>query len=413
MAPQNFEEKVVWYSLIGTYIFFLLGAQYVVIPAIAWLLTLYVCKKLWIQTDKTLEEEKIVIPLSIWIWLISIIIMGLGMIVGHVDFELGLFKIIASTANWARRWSLWALFPLISCLNIRPALIYRGVCILCLQSLVIIPIAYILIALNIPDSAYISPLNFLGGGPMYYAISLHSFDIDTNQIRLSLFAPWAPALGLVANIYFLLVREEQNKRWRWIGIISCIAMIVLSVSRSAILCLFIIPFLTLVLKKINQPLVHVILGISSFFGAVFASLAIELLELFEKLFNSSRASSSKVRKTLSDMALYKWEKEAPIWGHGATEEKGPIIVASMPIGSHSTWSGLLYVQGLVGFIAFIFPLLWSFIDLLMKAQRTKSAEIGLSILLVLFIFTFSENISDLAYIYWAGLLIIGIAFKGK
>ncbi|MDV2993554.1 MAG: hypothetical protein N4J56_003208 [Chroococcidiopsis sp. SAG 2025] len=56
------------------------------------------------------------------------------------------------------------------------------------------------------------------------------------------------------------------------------------------------------------------------------------------------------------MALYKWEKEAPIWGHGATEEKGPIIVASMPIGSHSTWSGLLYVQGLVGFIAFIFPL---------------------------------------------------------
>ncbi|MBD2304830.1 O-antigen ligase family protein [Chroococcidiopsis sp. FACHB-1243] len=413
MAPQNFEEKVVWYSLIGTYIFFLLGAQYVVIPAIAWLLTLYVCKKLWIQTERTLEEEKIVIPLSIWIWLISIIIMGLGMIVGHVDFELGLFKIIASTANWARRWSLWALFPLISCLNIRPALIYRAVCILCLQSLVIIPIAYILIALNIPDSAYISPLKFLGGGPMYYAISLHSFDIDTNQVRLSLFAPWAPALGLVANIYFLLAREEQNKKWRWIGIISCIAMIVLSVSRSAILCLFIIPFLTLFIKKINQPLVHVILGISSFFGAVFASLAIELLELFEKLFNSSRASSSKVRKTLSDMALYKWEKEAPIWGHGATEEKGPIIVASMPIGSHSTWSGLLYVQGLVGFIAFIFPLLWSFIDLLMKAQRNKIAEIGLSILLVLFIFTFSENISDLAYIYWAGLLIIGIAFKSK
>ncbi|MDV2993555.1 MAG: hypothetical protein N4J56_003209 [Chroococcidiopsis sp. SAG 2025] len=133
------------------------------------------------------------------------------MIVGHVDFELGLFKIIASTANWARRWSLWALFPLISCLNIRPALIYRAVCILCLQSLIIIPIAYILIALNIPDSAYISPLKFLGGGPIYYAISLHSFDIDTNQVRLSLFAPWAPALGLVANIYFLLVREEQNK----------------------------------------------------------------------------------------------------------------------------------------------------------------------------------------------------------
>lgn len=413
MAPQNFEEKVVWYSLIGTYILFLLGAQYVVIPAIAWLLAFYLCKKLWSQTKETSSEEKIIIPLLVWIWLISIIIMGLGTIVGHLDFELGLFKMIASTANWARRWSLWALFPLISCLNIRPKLIYRAVCILGLQSLFVIPIAYLLIALNIPDSAYISPLSFLGGGPMYYAISLHSFDFDNNQVRLSLFAPWAPALGLVANIYFLLAREENNKRWRWIGISACIAMIILSVSRSAILCLFFIPFLTLFLKKINQPLVHVIVGLSSFFSAIFASLAIELLELFEKLFNSSRASSSKVRKILSDMALYKWEKEAPIWGHGATEEKGPIIVASMPIGSHSTWSGLLYVQGLVGFIAFIFPLVWSFTDLLIKAQKNKIAEIGLSILLVLFVFTFSENISDLAYIYWPGLLIIGFAFQSK
>ncbi|MDV2993553.1 MAG: hypothetical protein N4J56_003207 [Chroococcidiopsis sp. SAG 2025] len=49
----------------------------------------------------------------------------------------------------------------------------------------------------------------------------------------------------------------------------------------------------------------------------------------------------------------------------------------------------------------------------MKAQRNKIAEIGLSILLVLFVFTFSENISDLAYVYWSGLLIIGTAFRSK
>jgi hypothetical protein len=413
MKPHNFEEKVIWYSLIGTYVLYFLGAQYVYIPTLAWFLGLYLCKKLWNQTKDTPPEEKIVIPLSIWIWLISAIIMEFGLIVGHIDFDLGLFKTIASTVNWAKRWALWALFPLVGCLNIRPALLYRAVCIVCLQSLIVIPITYLLIALHLPNDLYTSPLKVLGGGPIFYKVSLYSFDEGTNQIRLALFAPWAPALGIVSNIYFFLVREEPNRKWRWIGIIGCIAMTLLSVSRAANLCLITIPLITWFLSNISKPVVHFVNGILSFFFGIFAVTLINFVETFEKQLNTARASSSRIRKLLADIAIYRWRTEAPIWGHGATEEKGPGIVAYMPIGTHSTWSGLLYIQGLVGFITFVFPLLWSFVDLVIKAQKSKIAQAALSILLNILVFTFSESVGDLAYMFWPGLIMMGIAFKEK
>lgn len=411
MKPQNFEEKVVWYSLIGTYVIFFLGAQYVVIPAIAWILALYACKKLWDQTKDTPPEERVVIPLSIWVWLISVIIMEVGLIVAHIDFELGLFKIIASTVNWAKRWALFALFPLVGCLKIRPTLLSRAVCIVCLQSLIFIPITYLFIVLHVPREFYVSPLKFLGGGPVYYLVSLFNFDEDTNQIRIALFAPWAPALGLVSNVYFFLAREEPNRKWRWIGMIGCTAMTLVSVSRAAILGLIAIPFITWFLSNFSKPAIQFFSGISSFFFGIFAVTIIDSLTTFKEQLSKVRASSSKIRGLLADIAIYRWKTDAPIWGHGATEAKGPKLVASMPIGSHSTWAGLLYVQGLVGFITFVFPLLWSFVDLWIKAQKSKIAQAALSILLTILLFTVSESIGDLAYMFWPGLVMMGMAFN--
>jgi len=51
------------------------------------------------------------------------------------------------------------------------------------------------------------------------------------------------------------------------------------------------------------------------------------------------------------------------------------------------------------------------LGLLIKAQKSKAARAGVSTILVLFIMSFAENIEYLAYLYWPGLLIMGIAFK--
>lgn len=414
MTPLNLEEKVVFYYIIGTYGLYFVGAHYIFSPAMAWLLTLYLGNKLWNQAENTPSEEKITIPPVVWMWVISMLVMELALIVGHLDFNLGTKQIISSSINWARQWALIALFPLIGCLNIRPQLLYRATCILCLQSLIFIAIACLANMLHIQPNLYTSPLSYLGGNnENYYNVRLYEIDLISGATRLSLFAPWPPALGLLGNIYFFLAYQESDRKWRLIGMIGAIAMVVVSVSRLAILCLPSVPFLTWFLVNFTRPGTQITVGIATFLAGILATPLINFLETFREQFRSVRASSSEVRETLGRIALYRWWNDAPIWGHGITETRGPAVSKLMPIGSHHTWFGILFRQGLVGSIAFAFPLLLSFIDLLLKTQKSKTAKVGLNILLVLFLFTFAETIGSLAYILWPGLVMMGIAFKEK
>ncbi|MBD1834953.1 O-antigen ligase domain-containing protein [Cyanobacteria bacterium FACHB-472] len=417
MKPQNFEEKIVWYTLIGTYGLYFLGAQFPWISGMAWFLTIYLCKKLWNQPENTPDEERIFIPSGIWVWIISMLVMGVSLVVGHLDFKLGNFQLITSLVEFIRSWALLALIPLIGCLNIRPQLIYRAVCIVCLHSIIVIVISFLAIKLSFAIS-YLSPLQVIGkGGRTYYRVLIGASGYDPlapgNEVRMQLFTPWPPALGLAGNVYFFLAREESNLKWRWIGMIGAVAMVWVSVSRAGLVCLPAVALITWILTVIfTKPKLQIAFGIGSFFAGIVAPLVIDLVNTARDSLTNSRAGSSKIRKTLKEIELYRW-KEAPIWGHGISEFPGPKVTEHMPIGSHDTWIALLYVRGTVGCTALAVPMLWSFVTLLIKAQNSTTARAGLSIVLVLFIFGFSEGIEILAYTYWPGLLMMGIALKEK
>jgi hypothetical protein len=85
----------------------------------------------------------------------------------------------------------------------------------------------------------------------------------------------------------------------------------------------------------------------------------------------------------------------------------------MPIGSHHTWYGLLYVKGIVGCIGLALPLLWSMIEMVLLAQYTKRGRFGLTIVFLMIFYSFGENLEILAYLFWPSSLILGIAFRGK
>lgn len=410
MKPQNFEENLVWYYIIGTYGWYFLGAQYVLGPALGWFLSLYLCKKLWNQTENTPKEEQITIPFSIWLWIVSMLIMELALIMGHIDFNLGVSKIITSSINWARTWALMALFPLIGCLKIRPQLIYRVICILCLQSLGFIFICYLWHWLGLPKVYYVTPWWLIfRGDSQPYVVGL--FEVDSgNLLRLSLFTPYANSLGLVGCIYFFIAAQESNKKWRLIGMIGAAAMVVSSVSRMTTLCLVIVPILTWILTNFTWPL-QITAGIVSLVGGMFAPLLIDFIETtWDQTFSRYRSGSKLVRDRLKQIALERW-KDAPIWGHGVVVKNGPQVTAGMPIGTHQQWPDLLYVKGTVGFIAFLVPLLWTLVTLLIKAQKNKTAKVGLSIFLLFLVSSFGADLEVFAYLYWPGLVLTGIAFK--
>lgn len=410
MQPRNFPEQVIWYSIIGTYGFYLIGGIYIIIPAIAWILLGYFCKKLWEQNDTTPASEKIHIPLMVWIWVGGMILEEIALIMGHIDFDLGLAALIKSSIGWAKGWAFFAIFPLIGCLQIRPQLLYRAACIVCLQTLIFAPFFILAYFIHLPEVVYISPLKIVGGpGPEFFEFRFFEIDPDNGDPRWRLFTPWAPALGFVANIYFVFSLYEKDKKWRWYGIVGSIFMCLITASRLGILNLPTVAIATWALTRLSQPIFLIFVGVMSALAAIFASPAIEAATTFLDKVKSSRASSTEVRGALARIALNRFQ-EAPIWGHGAVE-RGPHLVQFMVIGSHSTFYGILFIKGIVGFIGYVAPLLLSFVDLLLKAQKSETAKVGLSIVLLLFFYSFAENLEMLAYLIWPGLVMLGIAFK--
>ncbi|CAN1211943.1 Capsular biosynthesis protein [Tumidithrix helvetica PCC 7403] len=412
--PYNFEEHLVWYAIICTYGFYLIGGLYIVGSVLGWILLYRLFLHWWEQSESTPPEQAIAIPIGIWVWIAGMLAMSIALIAGHLDFNLPLGQMLKSIVGWAKGWASLALFPLAGCLNIRPQILYRAACVVCLITLFLSPLFLASYYLRLPPVLYVSPLQAVGGpGPEFFEFRLYELDPSSNNApRWRLFTPWAPALGFVANIYFFLVLQEKQANWRWVGMAGCVLMCMVSASRLALLCLPVVWLLTWVLAKLSRPTALISLGIASTLLGLIAPKLIEALNAFSEGFSAARADSSRVRATLGRIAVDRWWREAPIWGHG-TVEGGGHIVEYMPIGSHHSWFGLLFVKGIVGLLALAVPMLYSFFDLLFKAQRSETAKVGLSMILVLFLYTFGENLEILAYLVWPGLLMIGIGFKAS
>ncbi|MBD2778353.1 O-antigen ligase family protein [Iningainema tapete] len=412
MKPQNFEERLIWYFIIFTYVFYVMGILYPSSALLGWVLCLYLLIQRLFQTKNTPKNQRIYVPWVTWIWCMCMVITLFGTYVALDDFNFGLNDYLRGTLGWLTSSALLALFLFVGCLNIRPQLIYRAVCILCVQSLGVIPICYLGYYLKLPEIIYTSSVErFIQNGPIFYEVGLYSLEFGSEQVRLSLFTPWSPALGLVSCIYFFLVLQESSRTWRYMGLVGVIAMNLVSVSRLALICLPIVMFLVWFPTNIIRPKIQIGFGVIGVLAGLLSTDIIYGFRDFVDTFNGSRAGSSQVRAALARIAFKRWS-EAPIWGHGI-QEKGSKVVAKMPIGSHHTWFGLLFTKGIVGFIALLLPMLCSFVDLAIKSQQSVNARVALSIFYTLCLFSFGEQIDVLAYLCWPGLVMMGIAFKEK
>ena len=254
MKPQNFEESLIWYVIIGTYGIYALGMVFPVYSSLAWVLAGYLVFKILLQTKKTPPEERIRIPWITWLWGICSLITLVATYAGITDFNLGRTALLRAILGWLTSTAVIPLFLFSGCLNIRPKLIYRAVCILCLQSLIAIPIAYAAYAANLPGILYTSPIERLvQNGPIFYNVGFYTSDYGVDNVRLFLFTPWCPALGLVSNVFFFIVRQESNKKWRYIGIVGAIAMNIVSLSRAALVCLPLVIIIIWGLKNFTNP----------------------------------------------------------------------------------------------------------------------------------------------------------------
>lgn len=409
IEPRNLEERLIWHAIRYTWVFYLFGALYVVGPVVGWSL----CGVLvW----RVLQGQNFHLSPAIVCWIVGMLVMLLATFIGHINLDLAMGSLIKSVIGWAKGWALLAVFPLLACLDIRPKVIVRASMHLSKQCLYIIPFVVLAAIVHLPAHLYTSPLKFLAS-PAFFQVELYGLNSFDGMARWRLFAPWGPALGLIGNAMFCLSLFEKDKKWRWIGIIASIIMVLLSKSRMGLLCLLAAPVITWGLSNLNRLVILAAIAISA---PVAAGLYVPAKETFESVTNqihAARANSSRVRGALERIALERWRNEAPIWGHGVVEN-GPHYVEYMPIGSHHSWYGLLFVKGIVGLVALAIPILLSLLIAVQKCWQSTRFNtpqsmpwVGLHLLILLCFYSLSENLEILAYLYWPSLIMIGITLN--
>lgn len=414
LRPENIEERLVYWPLVLVWPLWATGFLLVTFSFIGWVLFLIaVARRIgWFPVTHNHVERPA--PVIASAWLAGMALMLVALVVAHVDFGRGWFQTVKSGVGWVKGWGLIGAAVFAGAMtHVRPQILFRSMCILGAQTAVLTPIMIASALVGLPPSFYISPLYLVfGPDPIYYDIGFYSRDAGTLGFRLPYFAPWAPAAAFFGVIAIVFAIYEKHWAWRTAGIVGGLAMCVMSQSRLAVVAVPLIVAVLWMTARITRPWLLGVLATCIVTALLFADPLMEVARDLEAAFTGARADSSRVRATLQRIAVHRWETEAIWFGH-ATVEKGPHLVEYMYIGSHHTWFGLLFVKGVVGFLACLLPYVWTLMELFVRAMRDRVAQAGLGATLALGLFSFGENLEMLAYMIWPAFLLIGICSKRR
>ncbi len=409
-ASEYPAERLVAWTLRATWPFYFIGALYLVAPILGWFLGVLSVLSLYLGPAMRDDLQATgPVPPVIWAWILGMVTLLIALWVGHSDWALGPAQTLKSTIGWAKGWALLALFPLAGAvLPIRRAPLVRAQCVVGLWTLCILPLCVASPYVGLPSQLFTSPLEIVGGpGPEYFTVFLFTFDPATWTPRWQFYAPWSPFAGLLGVVMVLFALEEQDRRWMIVGLLAGLAMVLLSKSRMS--------FVAVIVCTIGPRLMPILLrgwawqasAAIAASMAMFGSSVLQAMQDTAAAFRAARADSSRVREALQRIAEERWQSDALWFGHG-TVRPGSHLVEHMPIGSHHTWYGLLFVKGAVGFAALLVPFVWQTAISLIDAAKGPRGRLPLGIMLVFAVLSFGENIEIEAYLLWPALLILGI-----
>jgi hypothetical protein len=403
--PQTPAERLIATSIVATWLLWLVGGLYIAGPVLGWTLAAMAFFQIYVGR----KSASVITPV-VWLWLGAMLAMLVILWVGHSTFALGTGQTVKSSIGWAKGWAMLGLFTLAGAvLDVRLEVVSRAACRMGLWTLALLPVFFAAPYLGLPEVLWVSPLQIVGGpGPEYFATTIYTLEPGVGTPRWQFFAPWSPAAGMVAVVYVFIAAQERSLAWRVIGIAAFLMMALMSQSRLALVALFAITPIVWMAARIYRgwillPMALLIL-VAGLFGTELAAFADGLVNDF----SAARADSSRVRAALGRIAVERWQNEAFWFGHGIVE-RGPHMVEYMPIGSHHSWYGLLFVKGLMGAVALAVPMAATLAVLAWRSRHGAIERLGFAMILVFAFYSFGENLEILAYLVWPALLLIGKA----
>ena len=313
MYTRSLPESLCFWTYVLTWPLYLVGALYIVGPALAWTLLILIGISAYlgsaIRPDLALAGP---VPLVVWSWIGGMAVMLIALWAGHLNWDLGLGLMIKSSVGWAKGWAMIAIFLLIGAvLQIRREVLIRGQNIVGLVTVLLFPLMLVAPYVGLPSQLFVSPLSATGGpGPEYFSVYLYTLDPETWTPRWQFYAPWSPFAGLLGVTMAIFALEDRKRFWMICGLLGGIVMIYFSKSRMSLVGLaacVIIPRLMPLLKTTRAWLA--LAGLASLL-AIFGSAVLDSIRGTVEGFKNARLSSSRVRDTIQSIGYHRWQTEA-------------------------------------------------------------------------------------------------------
>jgi hypothetical protein len=192
--------------------------------------------------------------------------------------------------------------------------------------------------------------------------------------RTTLYTPDPPILGICALLCFFICLGETNHRLRNFALAGSLCALLVSISRLGWVC-FVVGLLisavfnSRLIRQLSLWSASLTLLLCSFMELTFG----ELVEKPIEVFNGARSSSSAERAIVVRKTLEAWQEE-PWLGWGVSRGRAWLYEdVYMGLGAFSTYSAVLYLHGIVGFIFLVCAMLFTLLFFWNSAIRGNLA----------------------------------------
>ncbi len=406
LANLSLAEKVIYWAIVLTPLWWILGLQTILYPTVAAFLLV-----LGFKLDKIIKSS---LPICHWAWVAMILAALWTNILGLESIGFPTLKTAATLFTLFKGY-----FMIFACLTlpfwhpIRAKVITRAVSWMSASYLVILTIQFSILFAIGPQKSFLPPLARLIPGDklslmIKFAVIQPFFGIPLP--RTDLYTADPPILGVCALLSFFICLEESNRRLRKISLIACLAALLVSQSRLAWVCF---PLVWLIIYCFRSGLARQaylwVISLITLFAAVLSLSIQDLITLPLGTFNSARADSSKDREYVVKATIEAW-KESPLIGWGFMEKtvswgNGAFV---MPLGTFSSYAQVLYIHGIFGFLIFILTLVLTLCSFWQPAMSGNTiCQRAFACLVALYLLIHATNLTWMAIYFWFFFIWLG------
>lgn len=386
--------NVLLWGTLSQYVFYYIGLGPLIPILIVWPAIFF---GLYLVFEETLKKFHW-LP---FIWFISM--MGL-LIQGLIQFYLngigGTYII-----RWFFGFGIAAFLPFIGMLT-GPRIIYKAASYLGMLTIVYCFVVLCAMATdwNISRVSFLPDTNVIPASFLHIAIIAQETS-TTGEKRALAFAPYATYAGAIGCFYLLLCLADETSLRRRFGIGGWVFLILLTRSRTALICM-ILGVCCYYVLSFRRRYLMLCAGVGLFVVALGFQQFIDWGERASTYIQAQRGSSSEVRNNLRTIAFDEWRfGENPVLGTGRSIPGGE-IVANMPIGTHDSYHANLLMRGGLGTSLIFFPIFVTLMYGIISGRSPEQRSVATGMVLLL-AYAYAESLESLYMYIWPSLLIIG------